>query len=63
MDLKQALRDPASADEIARMRTISSSHAVRIYREARFHRLATSTQVPTRRRQGVDTYGDLSEQP
>ena len=62
MDLKQALRDPERAVEIAQMRTISSSSAIQIHPQARFHRLATFTQVSTRLRQGFKAYGDSSEQ-
>jgi hypothetical protein len=60
--LETGAPDPERAVEIARMRTISSSYAVRIHRDARFHRFARFTQMLTRRRQGVNTYGDSSEQ-
>ena len=54
--------DLERAVEIARIRTVSSSRALRIRRNARSHCLGTFTQVPIRRRQRVNSYGDSSEQ-
>ena len=54
--------DLERAVEIARIRTVSSSWALRIRRNARSHYLGTFTQVPTRRHHRVNTYGDSSEQ-
>jgi hypothetical protein len=54
--------DLERAVEIARIRTVSSSYAVRVRRNARSYCLGTFTQVPTRRRHRVNAYGDSSEQ-
>ena len=54
--------DLERAVEIARIRTVSSSYAVRVRRNARSHCLGTFTRVPTRRRRRVNTYGDSSVQ-
>jgi hypothetical protein len=54
--------DLECAVEIARIRTVSSSRAVRVRRNARSHCLGTFTRVPTRRRHPVNAYGDSSEQ-